>query len=523
MPRKLLLKLPPAAEVREAICLLLLCAAMIFSVLNIGVHRLAEPRWEPINHGLSPDGKEYISISLAGMRVHDVETGRETQRVTWRSPWSDLWSGEVHADQLAHIAEGRDERNTNPNPWVATKETTEARVTLQVSESKRYVIGKFPAGYAVWWDRHSGNVCVHYFNEHLPLRCFVDERRNHFHFECLRIAKPLFQHNTSHLPEDASDTTYLGRTLDVIEFRLSDSQKMQETRDLRIGAPISGDYRRRLVSIDNSKALELQEWTDFPQGSPSRHTLAPTKGLEEIGDCRAERTENGVRLIEARKEGLYESHLAQSSSKPNLHPAKGATIELAPFQSRGVYLHSENGQESIVIEQFNGGVCDRFYKIESALRWRDQECQNSAGREIIRVANEVGRVDDLPQNKQSEAISRRLRITPYPTAFALSLGSVVAAFAIWLAHTRATSTTLAGNGWLICLMACAWPMHCWLADLAMSLQSARIVFAGECGVALSLCAACMFLRGFVLRPCILATAIAVTLLLICILTSNQPT
>ena len=56
-------RLPKWTDIREALCLFTLSAAMIFSVLNIGVHRLTEKLWTPISIGLSPDGKEYYSIS----------------------------------------------------------------------------------------------------------------------------------------------------------------------------------------------------------------------------------------------------------------------------------------------------------------------------------------------------------------------------------------------------------------------------------------------------------------------------
>ncbi len=515
-------KLPAASDLREAACLLILSAAMIFSVLNIGVHRLAEPLWGPINHGLSPDSNEYISISLAGIRVHDVDTGGELQRVTWRSPWLELFRKRTSefAEDYPHIADYR-----SPNPrrnytieimGAILREDSEARVTVEVSPTNRYVIGNFPAGYAVWWNRSTNETKVHYFTHHLPLRCFLDEPQDRIYFECLRIPKPLFQPTPSEwsLSISSNRSNYLSRTLDVIEFRLSDAMELATYRDRAMGAPVDNNPQLRLVADENGENLALQHWNEFPRGEPLLVNLLPVEGIPDLGDCRAERTSDGVTLLEASEKGIFELKLGHCQSTRRLVQKATALSGLAPFRSAGLYFYQDDAASHLVIHNFDKRGSARCFDISWQPRWRDAIDRNRSSAAVTRIANEYGQVLDLPRTTEGRGKAHQISLEPYPSTFAASLFVSVGAFGIWLLNAWRSKTLLRSNSWLVLVVGCIWPVVCWLVDLSLELPGAHILFVALNTVILSLCTGSFFTRGSLARTTLLATTTLIAMLFV---------
>lgn len=513
-------KLPPFSDIRECVCLLVLCGAMIFSVLNIGVHRLAERLWEPINHGLSPDGKEYASISLAGLRVHNVETGKESDRVTWLSPL-ETWQMRIDygIEPHTHIAHHRaDAVNFEVNNWQGHRgEKSEARVTVEISISGRYIVGKFPAGYAVWWDRHTDKVKVLYFADHLPLRCFIDEAKNRFHFESLRIPKPLFQLNASEQPEWDYLPNYLGRSLDVQEFRLTDAEMIGDYTDRACGAPVDNSPQLRLVADKQGENLALETWRDFPHGEPNVETLPSVNGILEVADCRAETGKDGVRLLESTEQGIFESELSHCQSIRTLIHKNVEPSSIAPLRTRGAYFCQNEGFSCLAIRLLDPEGRTRLVNIDRQLRWRDVLCKSDENASVVRLANETGLVLDVPIELEGPGRSRQIDLEPYPHKVLISVCTALVAYSVWLFHAIRTSTLIRSNGWLVLVAGGVWPLVCWLTNVALEFRGILVLFLAISTLLLCLSSSALLVRGSLIRTVAIALTTLIALAFVCAL------
>jgi hypothetical protein len=517
-------------ELREVACLVLLSGAMVFAVLNIAVHRLSEDQWKPLNHGLSPDGKEYVSISLAGLRIHDVASGKETARVSWLSPWKKLLDGDLFwYGEPAHIADLRADDLGFSNRWTAIpEERSESRVTIVMSDSGRYVIGKFPAGYALWWDRKFDRVKIHYFDAHLPLRCFVNEAHDQFHFESLQIGKPIFQRNEREWPSADMDfsSNYLGRPLDVQLFRLSDGEKLADYPGRANGAPVNNNPNLRLVADRKAERLTLESWTAFPDGQLKIESLQSVAGIPDLGDCRAETSRNGVKLLEASEEGIFESTLGSQQSSRTLLHKKSKTCGIAPFQTPGVYFCQFEGATFLAMQLPGEQARTRYIDFDPALRWRDVICTSLKAQSVLRIANEEGAILDLPRESTTEVSQKQMRLAPYPYAFAVSLLASAVALVLWAINAWKSKTLFCFQGALVFCVGIAWPLVCWFSDLAFGsfghINRPRLFLTAVCTLLLALCIASLVSHPHKRRPICLAVATAASYLLIGCMTCNQP-
>jgi hypothetical protein len=508
-------KPPPLADVRECACLLLLCGAMIFSVLNIGVHRLAERLWEPINHGLSPDGKEYVSISRAGLRVHDVETGRETQRVTWKSPWGEQEISQPgFGPEPAYIFEGRDE-STNYD-WHGNE--LESKLTTEISPSKQFVIGKFPGGCVLWWDRLNKRVRVQCFPEHIILRCYIDEGNDRYLLECIRYPKTFIQRACLKEPDAVSAESLLGRRIDIFEFRLGDNAQLATFPDLRVGAPVDHDFQIRLVAeFDGTKPI-LQHWRDFPRGEPETTLLAPCEGLSEIADCQISLHAGSVLIDEEEKRIILPPLSFASEGRVEIRELqRSSMISNSMKTPRAVNTYRDQNLLGYEVVESPGEY--RFCDIEYFDRLRDLLCRDAADRQVLRAADEHGRVWDLPTSRYERPIRRQLRMKPYPFSFAISLASVASAWSIWSLNAAWSRTLLNARGWFVILVSAIWIPLNWGVEIAVDdggiAVAARLLVAACCGLLLSLSTALVVSRGPGWRPACVALVLILAIYFNC--------
>jgi hypothetical protein len=514
-------KLPTLVDLREGVCLLLLCGAMVFSVLNIGVHRLAEPLWKPINHGLSPDGKEYVSISLAGLRVHDVETGRETQRVTWRSPWECVdWPRSEFSPDNAYLFEGRDESTSFSDEYGREHE---ARVTTDLSLSKRFVIGKFPGGCSLWWDRKLNQVQVRCFPENLLLRCFVDEPSDRYWLECIKYPRPVVIRKTMDRVRDFHTDSLLARTTDVWEMRLSDNAQLALHSDLKLGAPVNNDFRLRLVAERGGENPQLLLWKKFLRGEPAATPLATHWFLGELEECQISYQDGQIR-IDQFEDRLTLPHadiadlgdLSPRMLKYQKSPDRSCPSTVGAIQS---YLN----EPYLGILQADRPNEYRFSAIEFNDRLRDVLCIDNNGQNVLRAADEEGRVFDIPTTASGASKRRKMWLAPYPYAFLFSLTAFGLATVVWIANAAARRSLLDPHGWFVLLVVFLWPLFCWATEQSTHYDDVafgfRMIVLTSCALIWSLTAILFVTRDRVFRPLCISAAMGLSSYYVCTLGS----
>ena len=501
----------PASDLLEAACLLILCAAMTFSVLNIGVHRLAEPLWKPINHGLSPDGKEYVSISIAGMRVHDVQSGRETQRVTWRWPWSEQdWpisgSANVYEYLFADRDGGVEYRESNGR-------ANEAKVTIEISNSKRFAVGNFPGGCTVWWDRFAKRTSVANFPEHLLLRCYVDEANDRYWLECIRYPATKIARKTASRIMELQTEALLSRKTDVWEMRLRDNTRVALYSDLSLGSPIAGDFRTRLVADSNGQNVRVIHWDEFLEPDASEVPYSAHWFLGNLDDCQ----------IYMQGETVV---IDQETNRLLIHPRQqqelGALVRRPT--PKEINFRDELSTPGAQVGYFDDRVIGirqsdqpdqyRFQCISYSDRIRDTRCRDAQSHEILRAADENGQVWDTPITKEGVVSSRLLALAPYPWIFPKSLALFGLAAAIWIASAAAHQSLIKSHGWFVLFCCAAWPLFCWGAEQACDAGSiafgvrAMVLSAGAlfCGLA----AVLIVSHEKPLRPCAMCLVVAIS-------------
>jgi hypothetical protein len=514
--------------IADAIVSVALGVILSASLWVFTAYRLNEPNWRPQAHDLSEDGRLYLTISPAGLRMHEVATGAEIDRYSFQTPWQILAARPEPPTQELHPFDAIEPESRWIDATGYGVYVREDQKRIEISPSGRYAAIFAPAGYLMIWDRESRRLKT-ISEPRFRFSAFsFDEEQDRLLIEGAYQSLPIPQGEwaMSFEPEEGAPVEPEEATfsVDVLVYRLSSLERIDYRRADYAGVRINDDRNLRMIYDEPNDELRVSACDDFPYGSQKVLHRVQLKGLHSYARgafCKGSPRWADGRFYFANRSAsaiaFHSDFTSKGMPRKFRLPPEIDNCELDWFGDGSATIHGiDSGLPLLATWDEDHSVA--LFEVPDETFHNAVVMKSHTGERRLRVAGTSGLVFDLPIGKEGKIESRKTQMAVHPNALYAMLMAIVLSSLAWSIWAALTRTLIYRGGWLVSMLCLtgagliyAWDLYLAASEmglLTLTISWLAVLATGLCGLAHC------FARNGRLRGAIVFVAATAALLII---------